>query len=122
MDSRKTLVLGASNNPERYAYLAVARLQKSGFSNIKAVGVKRGDVLGIPIERTFDADDNIDTITLYINPKRQVEYYDMILKAKPKRIIFNPGTENPELAKLAEEVGIKTVEACTLVMLSTGIY
>lgn len=122
MSDLKTLVLGATPRPSRFAYLAIQRLQARGFDNIKAIGIHNGDVLGIPIERTFGPEDNIHTITMYINPRRQKEYYDMIVKAKPERIIFNPGTENPELEQLAESAGIKTVEACTLVMLSTDDY
>lgn len=122
MSKKKTLVLGATNNPSRFAFLAVGRLLKSGFDDIKAIGIKKGDVQGIPIERSFGPEDNIHTITLYLNPSNQKQYYDQILESDPKRIIFNPGTENSELQELANEAGIETIEACTLVMLANGTY
>lgn len=122
MTSLKTLVLGASTNPARYSNLAIKRLLASGFDDIKAVGLREGKVAGVPIEKSFGPEDHIHTITLYVGPKNQVAYYDDIIAAKPKRIIFNPGTENSELVRLADEAGIETVEACTLVMLSTDQY
>lgn len=118
---KKTLVLGATTNPERYAYLAVQRLKQKGHE-VVPIGVKEGKVSGIEILHGQPAVPDVDTVTLYIGPQRQPEYYDYILSLQPKRIIFNPGTENAELVQLAEKQGIETVEACTLVMLSIGAY
>jgi len=117
----KTLVLGASPNPARYAYKAVISLMHSGHEAIP-LGVKKGDINGLTIQNGFPPLHDIDTVTLYINPLIQKDWYDYILNLHPKRIIFNPGTENPELEKLAHNNGIQTVVACTLVMLSTGEY
>ncbi|MCB0524672.1 MAG: CoA-binding protein [Saprospiraceae bacterium] len=118
---KKTLVLGATTNPARYAYLAVERLQQYGHE-VVPVGIKNGEVFGLPILHGQPSFSDIDTITLYLGAPRQKEYYDYILSLKPKRIIFNPGTENPELARLAQQHGIDPVEGCTLVMLSVGTY
>lgn len=118
---KKTLILGASNNPARYANLAAHRLVAHGHPIVN-IGIKSGEVAGVQIETADEVHSDLDTITLYLGPKNQPQYYEYILKSKPKRIIFNPGTENPELEKLAEENGIETLEACTLVMLSTGQY
>jgi uncharacterized protein len=115
---KKTLVIGASTNPSRYSYTAINKLLKYNHP-VVAVGLKAGTVAGVPIETTLLAFDNIDTVTLYVNPIHQKEYYKYILSLQPKRIIFNPGTENPEFEKLAEENNIEALEACTLVMLST---
>lgn len=118
---KKTVVLGATPNPERYAYLAVRSLTKFRHPVIP-VGNKTGMVDGIEIEAGFPEHDGVDTITLYLRAANQIPYYDYIFSLKPKRIIFNPGTENPELEKMARDKGIETVIGCTLVMLSTGQY
>ena len=118
---KKTLILGASTNPSRYANLAAHKLVANGHPIIN-VGVKPGEVAGIPIEMPEQIHTDLDTITLYLGPQNQPAYYDYIIKSKPKRIIFNPGTENPELEELAEANGIESMEACTLVLLSTGQY
>jgi hypothetical protein len=118
---KKTLILGASTNPSRYSNLAAQRLVANGHQIVN-VGIKPGVVAGVSIEKPELIHTDLDTITLYLGPQSQTEYYDYIIKSKPKRIIFNPGTENPDLEKLAEENGIETLEACTLVMLSTGQY
>lgn len=118
---KKTLILGASTNPARYSNLAAQRLVANGHPIVN-VGLKSGEAAGIPIEKPELIHSDLDTITLYLNPQNQKQYYDYILKSKPKRIIFNPGTENPELESLAEAKGIETTEACTLVLLSTGQY
>ena len=120
-DKKTTVVLGASDNPSRYSYLAVNRLRKHGHPVI-AIGKKPGKVSDIEITKDKIPQTGVDTVTLYLNPLHQKMYYDYIVSLNPKRIIFNPGTENDELAVLAEEHGIKTLEACTLVMLSTGQY
>jgi len=118
---KKTLVLGASENPARYSYLALNRL-KAHQHPVVAVGRKETEVAGIPISKSPVQEEGIDTVTLYLNPTHQREYYDYILNLHPKRIIFNPGTENPELMRLAKDKGIEPVVACTLVMLATGQY
>ena len=118
---KKTLIIGATSNPGRYAYLAAHRLTSNGHEIIN-VGIKTGEVAGVPIEKAGVIHTDVDTITLYIGPQHQSEYFDYILKTKPKRIIFNPGAENQQLVDLAEENGIETVEACTLVLLSTHQY
>lgn len=118
---KKTLVLGATPNPDRYAYLATVKLRSHGYE-VVPVGIKKGMIGDLEIVNGRPLPGDIDTVTLYLGPERQQEYYDYILSLKPKRIIFNPGTENDELAALAEANGIETVEACTLVMLSIGNY
>lgn len=118
---KKTVVLGASDNPERYSYLAVQNLTKQNHPVI-AIGRKVGLVNGVNIITNHPAEKEVDTVTLYLNPITQKEYYDYIFSLNPKRIIFNPGTENDELENLAKAKGIQVIEACTLVMLSTGQY
>ena len=121
IEKKKTLVLGASENPSRYSYLAVNRLRSHGHP-VVAIGKKNSLVADVPIEKEKKDCKNVDTVTLYLNPLHQQEYYDYILSLKPKRIIFNPGAENDELADLAVKNGIKPIEACTLVLLSTNQY
>jgi uncharacterized protein len=118
---KKTVVLGASDNPSRYSYLAINRLRRHDHP-VVAIGKTEGDVAGIHITKERPDEHAVDTITLYLNPANQKAYYDYILSLKPKRIIFNPGTENDELIALAEENGIEPVIGCTLVMLSTGQF
>jgi predicted CoA-binding protein len=118
---KKTVVLGASENPARYSFEAVTRLRKFGHE-VVAVGRKAAVVAGVQIETEPPAVNAVDTVTLYLNPTAQKAYYDYILSLHPKRIIFNPGTENDELEELAKINGIATIEACTLVMLNTGQY
>jgi predicted CoA-binding protein len=119
--SKTTLVLGASSNPARYSNLAINRLRSHNHP-VVAIGKKTGVVGDTPVETAMKKIDGLDTITLYLNPGNQKQYYDYILDLHPKRIIFNPGTENEELAKMAKEKGIEPMEACTLVLLSTGQY
>ena len=121
MANKKTLILGATPDSSRYAYLAANRLVRAGHDIIN-VGIKKGEVAGVPIEPAADVHNDVDTITLYIGPQNQPPLYDYILNTHPKRIIFNPGTENTELRKMAEAKGIETEYACTLVMLSIGQY
>jgi len=118
---KKTVILGASDNPARYSYLALNRLKNHGHP-IVAIGRKESVVAGVPIHQGTPEEKDVDTVTLYLNPSHQEMYYDYILSLNPKRIIFNPGTENDELESLAKRNGIKTMEACTLVLLSTGQY
>ena len=121
MADKKTLILGATPNPGRYAYAAANRLTQSGHSIVN-VGLKTGEVAGVPIEKPEEIHSDIDTITLYVGPQNQPPLYDYILATHPKRIIFNPGTENSELRRMANERAIETEHACTLVMLSIGEY
>lgn len=118
---KKTLIIGASPNPTRYAYKAANMLKAKGH-DIVNVGIKKGEVAGVEIEAPGLIHKDIDTITLYIGPHLQDAYYDYILKTNPKRVVFNPGTENTELENLLRENAIEPVEACTLVLLSTGQY
>ena len=119
--SKKTLVLGASDNPQRYSYLAMNRLRNNGHP-VVAIGRKPAAVGDVSIEIEKKAFPGVDTVTLYLSARSQKEYYDYILSLHPKRIIFNPGTENDELARLAQANGIQPLEACTLVLLSTGQF
>ena len=120
---KKTVIIGATPNPSRYAYLAAEMLQEYSQEFVP-VGIKRGSVFGKEILdlRTYPEIENVDTITLYINRSHQKEWYDYFFKLKPKRVIFNPGTENPELEKLLEEKNIQALEACTLVLLRSGQF
>ncbi|MEO6168360.1 MAG: CoA-binding protein [Chitinophagales bacterium] len=120
-EKKLTVVLGASTNPSRYSYLAINRLVQHGHQ-VLPIGSREGEVAGVKIVTGTPSIEKVDTVTLYLNPQRQVQYYDYIINLQPKRIIFNPGTENSELEKLANENGIEATEACTLVMLSTGEY
>lgn len=121
MSSKKTLVLGASANPSRYSYLAINMLREKGHE-VTAIGRHTGKVNDIEITAEEQPIDNLDTVTLYLNANNQKPYYDYIFSQKPKRIIFNPGAENQELAALAKEKNILPQNACTLVLLSTGQY
>ncbi|MBD2769043.1 CoA-binding protein [Hymenobacter sp. BT664] len=118
---KKTLVLGASDNPARYSYRAVHQLKNHGHE-VVPVGIRQGQVAGLPIHTDRPQEPDLDTVTLYVGPQNQPAWYDYILGLKPKRILFNPGTENPELERLAQQHGIETEEACTLVLLSIGQY
>jgi uncharacterized protein len=120
-EQKKTLVLGASENPERYSYLAVNRLRANQHPVI-AIGKREGEIEDVNITTDHPGITDLDTITVYLNQQHQKQYYDYILSLHPKRIIFNPGAENEELAELAAQHGIQPMEACTLVLLSTGQY
>jgi uncharacterized protein len=121
MSTKKTLVIGASDNETRYSNLAVKKLQAYNHPVI-ALGKNSGHIGKVEIETEKKQFDNIDTVTLYLNPSHQKDYYDYIFSLHPKRIVFNPGTENEELVQLAQQKGVSTQEACTLVLLSTGQY
>lgn len=119
----KTVIIGASTNPARYAYIAAEMLTSYGHG-IVPVGIKRGEVFGkeiLDIRKRPQVDD-VDTITLYIGPAHQPEWYDYILSLKPRRVIFNPGTENEEFERKIRSSGAEATEACTLVMLRSGQY
>jgi predicted CoA-binding protein len=118
---KNTLVFGASLKPSRYSYIAIERLVDAGMPTL-AFGLRQGRVKGVAIQNTLDEMEEVHTLTLYMRPSRQVSFYDAIIKLKPKRVIFNPGTENPEFYTLLEAAGIEVVVACTLVMLSVGTY
>jgi uncharacterized protein len=119
--ARKTLVLGASENPARYSNMCIHRLRAHQHP-VVAIGLKKGQVKDVEIGTEHAAMEDIDTVTLYLNPTNQKPYYDYILSLKPRRVIFNPGTENDELEKKLVQKGVITQEACTLVMLATGQY
>jgi len=119
--SKKTLVIGASTNPERYSYKAIHKLIAHKHETIP-LGIKNGKVANLDILKGFPEIKNVHTIALYINPDIQEQYYDYIIKLKPKRIIFNPGTENSYLEKLAKANNIEVIEGCTLVLLASNSY
>jgi predicted CoA-binding protein len=118
---KKTVVLGASDNPSRYSFLAATRLRAHGHE-VVAIGKRAGIVADVTIITEHPEVEGVDTVTLYLNPANQKPYYDYILSLHPNRVIFNPGTENEELENKLKVAGIKPMEACTLVMLSTGQY
>lgn len=120
-EMKNTLIIGATPNPARYAYRAAQMLKSKGYDIIN-VGIKSGEVAGVTIEQPGTIHSDVHTITLYIGPDLQEGYFDYILKTNPKRVIFNPGTENNRLEELLRENGIEPVEACTLVLLATGQY
>ena len=118
----KTLVIGASDNPERYSYLVINRLRKFGHE-VEAIGLREGRKVGdVEIQKGQPDLKDIDTVTLYLNPTNQIPYHDYLLKLRPRRVIFNPGTENDELENKLKENKIEVEEACTLVLLSTGQF
>ena len=121
--NKPTVVLGANTNPEKYAYRAVEFLQ-SIYQPVFPVGIRPGEVKGLPIFQDFShlKNEDIHTVTLYLNPSNQTHWYKQILHLNPTRVIFNPGTENPEFEEMLEEKGIEVEEACTLVMVRTGVY
>lgn len=118
---KTTLVIGASTNVERYSYKAILSLTYHKHPVI-AFGLRKGEVNGIQIETIWNPNWEVDTVTLYINPSLQKDYYDKIIQLNPKRVIFNPGTENYEFQTLLVEKGIEFENACTLVLLSIGDY
>jgi len=121
MKNKKTLVLGATTKTDRYAYRAINMLVQKGHT-VLAIGQNTGEVAGVKIQTKAVPIKNIDTVTLYLNPTRQRDYYNYIIEAQPKRVVFNPGTENPELYQLLELNNIKAEVACTLVLLATNQY
>ncbi|HAW52499.1 MAG TPA: CoA-binding protein [Flavobacteriales bacterium] len=115
------LVVGASLKVHRYSNMAIDRLRAHGH-DVKAIGLREGFVNDVTIVKGRPDYQDIDTVTLYINPRRQPDCYEYIVSLKPRRVIFNPGTENSEFERLLESKGIKAIRACTLVMLSSGQY
>lgn len=116
-----TLVMGASENVQRYSNIAVRKLLNYNHK-VKAFGNREGEINGVKISKELINYDDIDTITLYLNPTNQKPFYDYILELRPRRVIFNPGTENKELQGKLKQAGISYDEACTLVMLSINKY
>lgn len=119
--TKKTLVIGASENLERYSNKAMRMLLEYNHP-VVAVGKQAGQAYGVAIHADLPSFEELDTITLYLNPMNQKKLYEYILKQKPKRIIFNPGTENPELEEMARAQGIDCLEACTLVLLRSNQF
>ncbi|MCE4563388.1 CoA-binding protein [Maribellus sp. CM-23] len=119
-NSKKTLIIGASENPERYSNRAIRSL-RSHNHEVLALAKREGRVEDVKIATAFP-EDKVHTVSMYVGPQRQPEYYSQILEMKPQRVIFNPGTENETFSALLEENDIEAVEACTLVMLSIGNY
>ena len=119
--SKKTLVLGASPNEARCSNMVIHRLRQQNI-DVEAFGLRKGTVLDVAIDTERKAYQDLDTVTLYVNPKNQKEYYDYIISLDPNRVIFNPGTENAELISLLQENGIETEIACTLVLLGMNQY
>jgi len=118
---KKTVVIGASTNSDRYSYMATVSLLRHGHE-VVPIGLKEGQIESVNILTGMPAVSDVHSVTMYINPQRQPEYYDYILSLKPKRIIFNPGTANPELMQLCAANNIEVTEACTLVLLSGNLY
>ncbi|WAC03500.1 CoA-binding protein [Lacinutrix neustonica] len=119
--NKKTLVLGASTKPHRYSNIAMQKLTAYKHETV-AFGMREGEAYGVTIDTTFKDYKNLDTVTLYLNPTRQKDYYEYIVSLQPKRVIFNPGTENPEFYAILKENNIDFEVACTLVLLSTNQY
>lgn len=117
----KTLVIGASSNPERYAYKAAERLLNYGHE-VELLGLRADTIFNRQIDTERKQYSGIDTVTLYVGPQHQPDYYDYVISLKPRRVIFNPGTENEEFISLLEKNGIETEIACTLVLLGTNQY
>ncbi len=118
---KKTLVFGASLKSNRYSNIAIHRLVSAGLETV-AFGIKSGKVGEVQVSTNLADYQNIHTITLYLNPQRQQQYYEDIIHLRPSRVIFNPGTENPEFYERLTANGIHVEVACTLVLLATGQY
>ena len=118
---KKTLVLGASNNPERYSFLVINRLVANNHA-VRAIGLNGGDVHGVKIVNVKKLYQKIDTVTLYLNKENQKDYYEYIVALNPKRVIFNPGSENSELENILKKNNISFERSCTLTLLAIGQY
>lgn len=118
---KKTVVVGASPNPDRYSHKAIQALVEHGYTTL-AIGLKEGTVSGVHIAKQPEFISDIDTVTLYVGPENQLNWQDTILKMQPRRVIFNPGTENPSFEQLLKNKGIEVEEACTLVLLATNQF
>lgn len=118
---KKTLIIGASTNEERYSYKCIVLLQQLNIECV-AIGNRKGSINNLEIHTEPIALENIDTVCIYIGAKHQANYYKYILSIKPKRILFPPGTENEDFENMAKQEGIYTERACPLVMLKTNSY
>jgi len=121
MKDKKTLVIGGSPKPDRYSNQAIRLLLEYGYP-VVSTGTREAEVEGVKIQTGNPHFDDIHTVTLYVGPRRQPQLYDYVINLKPKRIIFNPGTENEEFIDLARKNNIETVQNCTLVMLNSGWF
>lgn len=121
INTKKTLVLGASPNPSRFSYQCIESLAEHHIP-VVAVGLREGLAGNTPIQRGMPAVIGIHTVTMYIGAKNQTGYYQYILALKPQRVIFNPGSENPEFAENLRKEGISVVHSCTLMMLRHGDF
>lgn len=119
--NKKTLVFGASLKPNRYSNYAIQRLVANNYETV-AFGIKKGEIEGVEIDTELVAYKQIHTVTLYLAAKNQKAYYEYIVSLNPKRVIFNPGTENPEFYNILQEHNIPFEAACTLVLLATNQY
>ncbi len=118
---QKVMVLGASPNKHRFSNSCVKSLMRYGYE-VVPVGIREGEIAGKPIQLNRPQIKDVDTITIYLNAKHQEDYYDYIFNLRPRRIIFNPGAENPELMEKARKKDIEAVENCTLIMLNSGDF
>ena len=118
---KKTIVIGASENTERYSNRVTRMLHHQNIP-VVAIGLKAGEIDGVKIQTGMPKIEEVDTVTLYVGPQHQSPYYDYVLNLKPERVIFNPGTENPEFQEKVKKAGIEVLEACTLTMLTVGNY
>ncbi|MFN8153467.1 MAG: CoA-binding protein [Bacteroidia bacterium] len=116
-----TLVIGASENPQRYSNMAIRRLRSKGIP-VHAVGLKKGRVEDVEIETGHPLFSDVDTVTLYVGPQHQAEVEEYVRSLHPRRVIFNPGTESVSFQEDLRKDGVEVLEACTLVMLGTGQY
>ncbi len=121
MEIKKTLVVGASPKEERYSNKAVKLLSRNSHS-VYAFGLREGNINDIGISTEWPKTNDIHTVTMYVGPQNQDAYYDRIIGLNPKRVIFNPGTENREFKNLLKDKNIEVVEYCTLVMLNQGMF
>ena len=118
---KKTLVLGGSPNPERYSYLAINKLREHQHP-VWAIGKRPALVADVTVQQEMKPITGLDTVSVYLNKVNQKNYYDFVLAQHPRRVIFNPGAENPEFEKALKDQGVEVVEACTLVLLATGQF
>lgn len=121
MNNKTTAVFGSSEKPSRYSNKAILKLRHYGH-NVHALGLREGIVEGVKIVTGQPDLQDIHTVTLYLGPQNQPDYYDYIRSLKPKRVIFNPGTENAEFSNILREDGVEVVKYCTLIMLDQGMY
>ena len=121
-EGRQIVIVGASDKPDRYSYKALTMLKAHGFA-VQPVHPRIGDIEGVAVVPDISqVEGKVDTVTLYVNPSIGEAIADSLIKLNPKRVIFNPGSECPELAGKLGNAGIEAIEACTLVMLQTGQF